>query len=82
MAYLATLEEKKAKLEQLQEVFDRAIAGEQEISIADPDGGSVTYRSPDLAALEKRIQALSTDIAVLEGRPAQLRGRIPIGIGG
>lgn len=78
MAYLATLAEKKAKLAELEEVYDRALAGEIEISISDPSGGSVTYRNPDRTGLEKRIADLKAQIAQAEGG-APPRGRIPIG---
>lgn len=58
MAYLATLTEKQAKLAELQEVYDRAISGETEIQISQPNGGSTTYTEPNKNELKSRIREL------------------------
>lgn len=81
MAYLSTLAEKKAKVCELQQVYDRAIAGETEIRIDDSSTGSVYYKNPDPAALLRRIQALQAEIAREEGNSssAALRRAVPIG---
>jgi len=75
MTYLATTEEKQAKLDELRTVYDAAVSGQMEITINDPAGGSVTYRNPDIANLRQRISELSREL----GDTANRRRRVPIG---
>ncbi|MBT8085960.1 MAG: hypothetical protein KJN72_12095 [Woeseia sp.] len=67
MPYLETLAEKQAKLAELQEVYDRAIAGETEIEISDTSGGSVKYSNPNTTNLRARIRELENQISAVDG---------------
>lgn len=78
MAYLDTLDAKKAKLAELQEQYDLILTGGRATLVQEGDV-RVGYKEANLTALLQRIRQLEAEIAAEEGR--SVRGRIPIGFG-